>query len=75
MIVITSWLSFWLTKDSNVDRLSLGLTTVLTITLFVVAVNESLPKVTYVKAIDVYLLVSFGFVFLALIGIILYSRG
>ena len=69
MIVFISWLSFWLNNDERADRLNLCLTAVLTVTLFVVTVNENLPKVTYVKATDVYLLACFGFVFMALMGI------
>ena len=53
MIVFISWLSFWLNNDERADRLNLCLTAVLTVTLFVVTVNENLPRVTYVKATDV----------------------
>ena len=67
-IVVVSWLSFWLSGDDRVDRLSLGVTTVLTITLFMASVNATLPKISYIKAVDLYLLVCFAFVFMALLG-------
>ena len=68
LIVILSWLSFWLTSKDISNRMSLGLSLVLTITLFVVTTNAGLPKVDYIKAVDVYLLGCFLFVFAVLIG-------
>ena len=68
LIVVISWLSFWLPQDSMSDRLNLCLTTILTITLFMVTINETVPKVAYFKALDIYLLTCFALVFLVLVG-------
>lgn len=45
----------------------LGITTVLTMTTINTHLRETLPKIPYVKAIDMYLMGCFVFVFLALL--------
>lgn len=49
------------------DRMALGITTILTIMFLLGATNASMPKVSYPKALDWYLLVSFAFVFMTLV--------
>ena len=44
-----------------------GITTVLTITTISTNVRQSLPKIPDVKAIDVYLIICFVFIFLGLV--------
>jgi uncharacterized protein YqfA (UPF0365 family) len=53
LIVLLSWVSFWLTIDAVPARISLGILTVLTMTTQRSAGTASLPRVSYVKAIDV----------------------
>ncbi|CAG2114269.1 unnamed protein product [Medioppia subpectinata] len=67
MIVVVSWLPFWLNPADSVARVGLGITTVLTMTTLVTNTNESLPKISYTKSIDIYLSVSYALVFLALL--------
>lgn len=52
-------------------RLGLGITTILTIMFLLGSVNMSLPRVSYPKAIDWFLIVSFLFVFLVLLECII----
>lgn len=47
--------------------LSIGITTVLTMTTISTGVRSSLPRISYVKAIDIYLVMCFVFVFAALL--------
>ena len=65
---MTSWVSFWLNRDDRTDRVDLNLTTVLTMTLLMVSTSSALPKVAYIKAVDVYLAACFVMVFAALLG-------
>lgn len=63
MIVLLSFMALWLPKDAVPARIALGITTVLTIVYFLGTVNSTMPRVSYMKAIDCHLFVSFGFVF------------
>ncbi|KAL4230129.1 ligand-gated ion channel [Mactra antiquata] len=67
LIVMLSWLSFWLNVDAVPARISLGILTVLTMTTQRSMSNTSLPRVSYVKAIDVWMAVCLCFVFTALL--------
>ena len=66
-VVMLSWIVFWMERDDIGNRMALGITTILTIMFLLGSLNGNLPKVSYPKALDWYLLVSFCFVFLSLI--------
>ncbi|XP_041121746.1 gamma-aminobutyric acid receptor subunit beta-1 isoform X1 [Polyodon spathula] len=80
LITILSWVSFWINYDASAARVALGITTVLTMTTINTHLRETLPKIPYVKAIDIYLIGCFVFVFLALleyafVNYIFFGRG
>uniref|UniRef100_A0A3P8VB20 Gamma-aminobutyric acid type A receptor subunit beta3 n=1 Tax=Cynoglossus semilaevis TaxID=244447 RepID=A0A3P8VB20_CYNSE len=80
LITILSWVSFWINYDASAARVALGITTVLTMTTINTHLRETLPKIPYVKAIDMYLMGCFIFVFLALleyafVNYIFFGRG
>ncbi|XP_055797083.1 gamma-aminobutyric acid receptor subunit beta-3-like [Salvelinus fontinalis] len=80
LITILSWVSFWINYDASAARVALGITTVLTMTTINTHLRETLPKIPYVKAIDMYLMTCFVFVFLALleyafVNYIFFGRG
>jgi len=45
LIVVLSWLSFWISKDAVPARVALGITTVLTIVTLMGSLRNSVPKV------------------------------
>jgi anionic glutamate receptor len=67
MLVIVSWVSFWLDASAVPARVSLGVTTLLTMATQNSAINQSLPPVSYTKALDVWTGVCLTFVFGALL--------
>ncbi|CAM4589150.1 gamma-aminobutyric acid receptor subunit beta-2 isoform X1 [Lepidochelys kempii] len=80
LITILSWVSFWINYDASAARVALGITTVLTMTTINTHLRETLPKIPYVKAIDMYLMGCFVFVFMALleyalVNYIFFGRG
>ncbi|CAD5205981.1 unnamed protein product [Bursaphelenchus okinawaensis] len=67
MIVIVSWMSFWIDSSSTAGRVALAVTTLLTSFTMQTSINAKLPPVNYVKVIDVWLGTCQTFVFFALI--------
>ena len=63
LIVILSWANFWIDYQAVAGRVSLGLLTVLTMTTQSSSVNARLPKVSYIKAVDVWLVTCLAYVF------------
>ena len=49
------------------DRAGLGITTVLTEIFLLEFSSKGMPKVSYMKAAELYVVVSFGFIFFALV--------
>lgn len=58
-----SWVSFWLNREATADRVSLGITTVLTMTFLGLEARTDLPKVSYPTALDFFVFLSFAFIF------------
>ncbi|RUS69232.1 hypothetical protein EGW08_023007, partial [Elysia chlorotica] len=67
LIVILSWVSFWLDVGAIPARISLGVLTVLTMTTQTTGARASLPRVSYIKAIDVWMATCLFFVFASLL--------
>ncbi|XP_035680496.1 glycine receptor subunit alpha-2-like [Branchiostoma floridae] len=65
-IVFMAWINFWLDMDSPPARVSLGVTTVLTM-ITQSAQTSRIPEVSYIRAIDVWVSMCQIFVFLALV--------
>ncbi|XP_052795372.1 glycine receptor subunit alpha-2-like [Mya arenaria] len=67
LLVVLSWVSFWVDPKAVPARVSLGVTCVLTLTTQSSGTRQLLPPVSYVKAIDVWMFVCLVFVFAALL--------
>ncbi|VDD92656.1 unnamed protein product, partial [Enterobius vermicularis] len=55
LIVVISWVSFWLNRDATQARVAIGVTTVLTMTTLMTSTNASLPKVSYLTYFNHFL--------------------
>ncbi|XP_074650853.1 glycine receptor subunit alpha-2-like [Tubulanus polymorphus] len=67
LIVSVSWISFWINAEAIPARVSLSVVTILAMITQSSGINAALPKVSYVKAIDVWVAMCQIFVFAALI--------
>lgn len=67
LLVVCSWVSFWLHVEAIPARTALGVTTFLTIYTQSSGVRYSLPPVSYTKAIDIWFNVCTVFIFLTLV--------
>lgn len=67
LIVVLSWVGFWINKDSEPARIALGVTTVLTMTTQLTTSRSNTMRVSYLKAIDVWYSACMLFVFGALL--------
>lgn len=70
-LVMLSWCCFWISRDAVPARASLGITIILTAIVLCGSVNEAMPPVSYSKAQDYFLLVSFGFIFLSFLEFVI----
>ncbi|XP_058821114.1 gamma-aminobutyric acid receptor subunit alpha-6 isoform X2 [Topomyia yanbarensis] len=59
LIVVLSWVSFWIHREATSDRVGLCITTVLTLSTISLDSRTDLPKVRYATALDWFLLMSF----------------
>ncbi|KAK6758854.1 hypothetical protein RB195_016218 [Necator americanus] len=67
--VLLSFVSFWIDLKALPARITLGVSSLMALTFQYGNVAKSLPKVGYVKSIDVYMVLSTGFIFLTMIEV------
>ncbi|XP_071545422.1 glycine receptor subunit alpha-4-like isoform X2 [Panulirus ornatus] len=66
LIVIMSWVSFWVKPEAAPARVTLGVTSLLTLSTQHAKSQSSLPPVSYLKIIDMFMSTCTVFVFMAL---------
>ncbi|KAI5706031.1 hypothetical protein M8J75_004220 [Diaphorina citri] len=67
MLVVVSWVSFWLDPNAIPGRTTLGTATMLTFITLSRNTGSSLPKVSYIKATEIWFIVCTGFIFGSLV--------
>lgn len=67
LIVMLSWVGFWIDDNSIPARVSLGITTVLTIVTFTNNVKKNSPSAGLFRSLDCYMLVCNLFVFASVV--------
>ncbi|KAK5984408.1 Dopamine-gated chloride channel, partial [Trichostrongylus colubriformis] len=67
--VLLSFVSFWIDLKALPARITLGVSSLMALTFQYGNVARSLPKVGYVKSIDVYMVMSTGFIFFTMIEV------
>ncbi|CAG5101188.1 Similar to pHCl-2: pH-sensitive chloride channel 2 (Anopheles gambiae) [Cotesia congregata] len=67
LIVVISWVSFWLHVDASPPRIVLGTNTILAFMTLASKIENSLPKVSYIKASEIWFLGCTIFLFAAMV--------
>ena len=57
---MVSWVSFWIDPNAVPGRVTLGVTTLLTLTTLASGVRQSLPPVSYIKVGEAVCLLYYG---------------
>ncbi|CDS43762.1 Cys loop ligand gated ion channel subunit [Echinococcus multilocularis] len=73
LIVIVSWLTFWVSPEAIPARVTLGLLTLISLLTKIASLNNTLPRVSYIKAIDIWLIACLIFVISAMLEFTLAS--
>jgi len=70
LIVMMSWLVFWIDQSMGSSQISVAVTSMLTLIAYRFAIGTEVPKLPYLTDLDAFILVSTMLVFLALIEVI-----
>ncbi|XP_023237305.1 glycine receptor subunit alphaZ1-like [Centruroides sculpturatus] len=67
LVVMLSWLSFWIDVHATPARITLGVTSILTLVTHLVQSRSFVPPVDYLKALDVWFIFCIVLIFLSLL--------
>ncbi|OQV18234.1 Gamma-aminobutyric acid receptor subunit alpha-6 [Hypsibius exemplaris] len=69
LTVVLSWVGFWLNREASGDRITLGVTCVLTMTFLGIDTRSSgdYPRVSYMTALDLFVSMSFVYIFFSIV--------
>ncbi|XP_043753764.1 gamma-aminobutyric acid receptor subunit theta [Cervus elaphus] len=67
LTTVVSWISFWMNYESSAARVTVGLTSMLILNSINSHLRDKFPQFSCIKAIDIYMVVCFFFVFLSLV--------
>lgn len=74
LIVALSWVSFWLRPEFATARVGLGMTAVLTMLTLITTTNNSMPKLGYIKALDIFFYFCLIMVFASVVEYVIVLR-
>lgn len=74
LIVMMSWVVFWIDPLESGSQLSVSVTVVLTLIAYHIALTNKLPDIPYLTAMDLFLFCSTLLVFASLIEVVITSR-
>ena len=74
LIVMMSWVVFWIDPKQVPNQLSVAVTTVLTLIAYHIALSGRLPEIPYLTHMDKFLFTSTVLVFMALIEVVITSH-
>ena len=74
LIVMMSWVVFWINPEQVSNQLSVAVTTVLTLIAYHIALSGRLPEIPYLTHMDKFLFSSTVLVFMALIEVVITSH-
>ncbi|CAG0897099.1 unnamed protein product [Darwinula stevensoni] len=66
-LVVVSWVSFWLDPSAAPARVALGTSTMLTFITLSRNIGDELPKLSYLRAVEIWFFVCIAFIFLTLV--------
>lgn len=67
VMVMISWTALWIRLDDHYSQMTVALTTILTLIAFSFSISASLPRIEYLTLIDAFFLISYLFVFSAIL--------
>ena len=71
LIICMSWIVFWIDPKEAGTQISVSITSMLTLIAYRFSVDSSLPKVSYLTSLDMFIMLSTIILFLALIQVLL----
>jgi len=74
LIVMMSWIVFWINPEQVSNQLSVAVTTVLTLIAYHISLSGRLPEIPYLTHMDKFLFTSTVLVFMALIEVVITSH-
>jgi hypothetical protein len=74
LIVMMSWIVFWINPEQVSNQLSVAVTTVLTLIAYHISLSGRLPEIPYLTHMDKFLFSSTVLVFMALIEVVITSH-